>query len=306
MRIERLAGAAPERVLVTGAEGMIGRALLAGLEASGFRVEGFGRSELDVTNEEQVGDIVRTVRPDVIIHAAAYTGVDRAEADAEHAYLVNGYGTRNIAVAAEACGAKLVYLSTSHIFDGTAQVPYDEFAPANPVNIYGRSKWIGEYFAERLCSRFFIVRTSWVFDWYGGGFLQAIVRQAGGGDRIAITSDEIGCPTYAPDLAACIGRLLATSRYGIYHVTNGGFCSRYELAAAVCRLAGIRARLVPAGAAGEAPLRGAKRPAYAVLDAMALRLNGFPLLRPWEEAVADMIAAVRRHGDDAVPMQPPG
>jgi len=287
--LERYGGRLPSpRVMITGSEGMLGRALADRLSGCGYSVCGFGRAALDVTDEAAVTDAVVGLRPDIVIHAAALTDIDRAERDADLAYRVNGYGTRNVAAAAEAAGAKLVYISTDQVFDGEGDEPYDEFARVNPVNVYGRSKWIGEYFAERLSTRFFIVRTSWLFGPDGGGCTEKVLRLAAGAPYLAVADDRTSCPTYTPDLADSIASLIGTSRYGIYHITNAGACTRLQLAETVCRLAGIEAEVRPLPSAHA--VRLARRPAYTVLEPAALRLNGFAQPRPWQEALGSMLA----------------
>jgi dTDP-4-dehydrorhamnose reductase len=276
------------RVLITGANGQIGKEVAALLAAKGCEVIGFSKPQLDVTDEQAVRKAIYERQPDIVLHAGAYTKVDQAEADADRAYAINGYGTRNVAVAAEAVGAKMIYISTDYVFDGSSDMPYDEFSPVNPINVYGRSKWIGEYFTERLCSRFFIVRTSWVFGTQGTNFIKTIMKQASATDSVNVTDDQIGCPTYTKDLAESIAGMMGTSRYGIYHISNTGSCSRYELAKTVFSLAGLNVNVQPV--ASDRFVRLAKRPAYTVLDHMALRLNGFPLLRPWQEAVMEMMS----------------
>lgn len=142
------------KVIVTGAKGQLGMDVVHLLEHKGYKVYGYGREELDITNFDQVKQVISEVKPDVVIHAAAYTKVDLAESERDQAFLVNAYGTRNVAVASETVGAKLVYISTDYVFDGTAKKPYNEFAPTSPLNVYGKSKLAGEQFVRDLHSKF--------------------------------------------------------------------------------------------------------------------------------------------------------
>ncbi|EPR26456.1 MULTISPECIES: dTDP-4-dehydrorhamnose reductase [Geobacillus] len=272
------------KVVVTGAKGQLGTDLVHLLADRGYKVYGYGRDELDITNFEQVKQVISEVNPDVVIHAAAYTKVDLAESEPDQAFLINAYGTRNVVVASEAIGAKLVYVSTDYVFDGTANVPYNEFAPTNPLSVYGKSKLAGEQFVRDLHSKFFIVRTSWVYGKHGNNFVKIMLKLAQERDELMVVHDQIGCPTYTVDLANCILELIQTEKYGIYHVSNSGHCSWYEFAKAIFEEAGIEVKVNPC-TTKDFP-RPAPRPAYSVLDHMALQLNGFREMREWRVALA--------------------
>ncbi|SFA57969.1 dTDP-4-dehydrorhamnose reductase [Anoxybacillus pushchinoensis] len=272
------------KVVVTGAKGQLGTDLVHLLADRGYKVYGYGRDELDITNFEQVKQVISEVNPDVVIHAAAYTKVDLAESEPDQAFLINAYGTRNVVVASEAIGAKLVYVSTDYVFDGTANVPYNEFAPTNPLSVYGKSKLAGEQFVRDLHSKFFIVRTSWVYGKHGNNFVKTMLKLAQERDELMVVHDQIGCPTYTVDLANCILELIQTEKYGIYHVSNSGHCSWYEFAKAIFEEAGIEVKVNPC-TTKDFP-RPAPRPAYSVLDHMALQLNGFREMREWRVALA--------------------
>lgn len=276
------------KVLVTGAGGQLGRDLVIRLERCGHEVHGFGRAELDVTDMTQVTAVCQSVRPDAIVHSAAYTKVDAAESGPDEAFRINAFGTRNVAWGASVVGAKLVYVSTDYVFDGGATSPIDEFQPASPVNVYGRSKLAGEQFVRQLLARHFIVRTSWVFGPFGGNFVKTMLRLAGERDRIAVVNDQIGCPTYTGDLADCIAAFIETNRYGTYHVSNAGACSWFEFAKAIFAAAQLEVQVDPIPTA--AYPYPAKRPLYSVMDPMSLRLNGFPAMRDWKEALAECLA----------------
>jgi dTDP-4-dehydrorhamnose reductase len=271
------------KVVVTGAKGQLGTDLVDLLTDRGYEVYGYGRKELDITNFDQVYQVINNVTPDVVIHAAAYTKVDLAESEPDQAFLVNAYGTRNVSVASEAVGAKLVYVSTDYVFDGTANTPYNEFSPTNPMSVYGKSKLAGEQFVRDLHSKFFIVRTSWVYGKNGNNFVKTMVKLARERDELKVVNDQVGCPTYTVDLANCILELIQTEKYGIYHVSNSGHCSWYEFAKAIFEEAGIEVKVNPC-TTKDFP-RPAPRPAYSVLEHMALRLNGFKEMPNWRDSL---------------------
>ncbi|MDQ0162551.1 dTDP-4-dehydrorhamnose reductase [Aeribacillus alveayuensis] len=275
------------KVVVTGAKGQLGTNLVHLLADRGYEGYGYGREELDITKFDQVKQVITKARPDVVIHAAAYTKVDLAESDPDQAFLINAYGTRNVAVASEAVGSKLVYISTDYVFDGMANEPYKEFAPTNPLSVYGKSKLAGEQFVRDLHSRFFIVRTSWVYGKHGNNFVKTMLKLAEERDELMVVHDQVGCPTYTVDLANCILELIQTEKYGVYHVSNSGHCSWYEFAKAIFEEAGIKVKVNPCKKK-DFP-RPAPRPSYSVFEHMALRLNGFTKMRYWREALSEFI-----------------
>lgn len=218
------------RVLITGAEGQLGIELVNRLQAYGYETFGFGRDELDITDNVQVSRVFGQVNPQLVIHAAAYTNVNGAELESDQAYLVNETGTAIVASAAEQLRAKLVYVSTDYVFDGTSAEPYNENHSTSPLNVYGKSKLAGEQAVQRLHSRFFVVRTSWMYGMYGDNFLMKMLRLSQERDKLSIVDDQTASPTYTADLAECMIRLVQTEHYGIYHVSNSGECSWYEFA----------------------------------------------------------------------------
>jgi dTDP-4-dehydrorhamnose reductase len=285
------------RIIVTGAAGQLGVDLVKVLRTAGHEVFAYDRAEMDITDLCAVRARLLLIAPDAVVHSAAYTAVDRAETDVEQAFLVNAYGTRNIAVAAAEVNAKLVYLSTDYVFDGTAATARTEFDPVHPLSVYGRSKLAGEQFVQQFHTRYFIVRTAWVYGKHGSNFVYTMLRLGAERGGVQVVADQVGAPTYTVDLAETIARLLPTSQYGIYHVTGGGSCSWYEFAQAIFAAAASHAALDPARApspyasvtvtpctTAEFP-QAATRPAYSVLDAQALRLGGFPTMRHWRDAL---------------------
>ena len=274
------------RIVITGGGGQVGRALTATL-ADRHAVLPLTHQECDVADLGAIDRIVAE-RPDLVIHAAAWTQVDGAALDPERAERINGRGTRNVALACQRLDVPIVYLSSNEVFDGRAETPYGELADPAPINPYGRSKLSGERYVQMLLRRFYIVRTAWVFGPGGNNFVSKILRLARGGEPLRLVTDEISSPTYAPDLAAAIGCLIETGVYGIFHLTNHGICSRFEYARALRDQAGL----------GDRPLqsirladfsRPSTPPPYSALANHSASDLGI-VLRPWPIALAEYLA----------------
>jgi dTDP-4-dehydrorhamnose reductase len=275
------------KILVTGANGQLGQELVHLPARPDIEIAGFGRGELDVTEPEQCRNVIGSYKPEVVIHCAAYTKVDQAESEPDEAYRVNADGTRNAALAAEQIGAKFVYISTDYVFDGKANAPYRENDRPDPQSVYGKSKLAGEQLVQSLSSRYFIVRTSWVYGKYGSNFVKTMLRLAEERDRLKVVNDQVGSPTYTLDLAQFLLELVKTDHYGIFHVSNTGACSWYEFAKAIFEERGLHVQVEPCATA-EFP-RPAPRPAYSVLDHGAIRAHGLKPLRPWREALRSFL-----------------
>lgn len=276
------------RVMVTGGKGQLGTEVTRYLQERGYEVYSCGKSELDITDAAQVSQTVGEIRPDVIVHTAAYTKVDLAETEIDEAYKINAYGTRNLAVAAEEAGAKIVYISTDYVFEGNGQDPYHEFMDCHPNSIYGKSKLAGEQMVQQCSTKFFILRTSWVFGKYGNNFVKTMLKLAQNNRELNVVDDQFGSPTYTYDLAQFIEQIIQTKLYGIYHTSNTGFCTWYEFARAIFAGAGVKDMQVNPVGTKDFP-RPAPRPANSRLDHMAIRLNGLPDFRHWREALADYL-----------------
>ncbi|WEG13164.1 dTDP-4-dehydrorhamnose reductase [Pullulanibacillus sp. KACC 23026] len=279
------------KVLVTGAKGQLGQDVVRLFTEAGHEVIGLGREDLDITNSNDVWRCLEALRPEVVIHSAAYTAVDQAESDVEGAFLVNAYGTRNMAAASEAVEAKLVYMSTDYVFNGESDQPYNEFEATSPLGVYGKSKHAGEQFVRELHSRFFIARTSWVFGAHGGNFVKTMLRLAETQPQLKVVHDQRGCPTYTVDLANCLLKMIETSQFGTYHVSNSGVCTWYEFAKTIFEKKGISIDVVPV-TTEEFP-RPARRPKNSAFDHMALRLNGFEELPDWQNALDRFLDEVK-------------
>ncbi|BCJ87796.1 dTDP-4-dehydrorhamnose reductase [Effusibacillus dendaii] len=274
------------RVLVTGANGQLGKDVVKILSER-HEVHGFGRDRLDITDLTQCREVVRSIRPDIIIHAAAYTAVDLAESEEDQAYRLNALGTRNIALASREVEGKICYISTDYVFDGMAESPYREYDHTNPINVYGKSKHAGEQFVQTMTTKHFIVRTSWVYGLHGNNFVKTMLKLGKERESLQVVNDQIGSPTYTVDLAHFLEQLITTDFYGIYHATNAGVCSWFEFANAIFEESGITVNVNPC-TTEEFP-RPAARPNYSVLDHMAIRTNGLSDLRHWREALKDFM-----------------
>ncbi|MEW9699972.1 dTDP-4-dehydrorhamnose reductase [Paenibacillus sp. SI8] len=274
------------KILVTGANGQLGQDLVKHL-GNEHEVFGLGRDQLDITNENQCYKVISDLKPDAIIHSAAYTAVDRAEAEEDLAYRINAFGTRNLAVAAEKIGTRLCYISTDYVFDGTASKPYREYDTTNPQSIYGKSKRAGERLVESISSRYFIVRTSWVYGLYGVNFVKTMLKLAQDRDTLKVVNDQIGSPTYTVDLAQFLERLVQTEKFGVYHASNSGFCSWFDFACAIFEESGLHIKVEPC--ATEEFQRIASRPRYTAMEHLAIRANGFEDLRHWREGLTEFL-----------------
>ena len=275
------------RVLVTGARGMLARALLRELERRGHEVVGLGRDALDVTDADAVERAVREWAPDVVVQCAAYTRVDDAETDEATAFAVNAEGTRNVARACRVIGARLVYPSTDYVFDGRATSPYRPDHPPAPLNAYGRSKLAGEE-AAREAGDWVVARTSWLYGAGGRNFVSTILRRAMEGVPLRVVDDQRGTPTWTGTLAVTLAGLLeADVPSGIYHTTGRGDTTWFAFACEALRLAGIEAEIVPVPT--EAFPTPARRPRYSVLDCSSTEAVVGPL-PDWREALAKAMA----------------
>lgn len=276
------------RVLVTGASGQLGRELVDAF--SDHDVVACDHAALDVGDRDLVRAAVAGTGPDAVVHAAAWTDVDGCEANPDRALRVNALGTRHVVEAARLVGARICYLSTDYVFDGIADRPYDEWDSPNPLSVYGRSKLGGEM---ELAPHDTVVRTSWVCGRHGPNFVRTIVDRAAQGQDLRVVADQHGCLTLAADLAGMVRRLVVDRRPGVYHVTNQGATTWYQLARDALAVAGLDPdRVRPVDTIELDPPRPAARPPYAVLDNAALRLSGVPLLPDHHDALERLVPDV--------------
>lgn len=277
------------RVLVTGAGGQLGRDVVAAF--AGNDVIEATHGSLDVTDRDQVLGAITTVRPDIVVHAAAWTAVDACETDPDRAFAVNALGSRHVADGCARAGSHLCAISTDYVFDGSATRPYREWDATNPLGEYGRSKLAGEREILTLVPTASIVRTSWLCGAGGANFVKTMIRLATGStEPVRVVDDQHGCPTFTADLAGAIRALAVSRRPGLFHVTNQGPTTWWDFARSV--FAGVRAdpeRVVPITTAELDPPRAAPRPLFSVLDNAALRLSGLPLLADHHEPLERLI-----------------
>ncbi|WML41203.1 dTDP-4-dehydrorhamnose reductase [Neobacillus sp. OS1-2] len=272
------------RVVVTGAAGQLGQDVVLELVRKNHEVIGTDRTKLDITNELNVLAFISEVKPDVILHCAAYTNVDAAEENEKLAYQINASGTEYLAKAAAQIGAKMLYVSTDYVFDGSASEPYEVEQQTKPIGAYGRTKLAGEELLQRNLKEFFIVRTAWVFGIHGNNFVKTMIRLGAERGEVGVVHDQVGSPTYTVDLATFMVELMETDKYGIYHATNSGVCSWYEFAVEIFKQASLKVIVNPL-TSDQFP-RPAARPNYSVLSKKKITEQGLTPLRDWKEALA--------------------
>lgn len=283
------------KILITGGKGQLGTELFTCLENKKTEigipsiltekndVTSIDVDVLDITDLNQVEDYFKKHKFDCIINCAAYTNVDKCEEDLETAFKVNAIGPRNLAIAAEKIGAKLIHISTDYIFSGEGTQPFVEWDNPAPQSIYGKTKALGERYVSEFCSRYFIIRTAWLYGYYGNNFVKTIMRVAKEQGEIKVVDDQRGNPTNAADLAHHILKLAVTEEYGIYHGTGTGECSWYDFAVKIVEFAKINAKVKPC-TTEEFP-RPAKRPAYSSLENMMFKVTVGDDFRQWEVAL---------------------
>jgi dTDP-4-dehydrorhamnose reductase len=271
------------KILVTGANGQLGHDILLNLAARGIDGIPADIADFDITQAAATEQFIAAHQPDAVIHCAAYTAVDKAEDDAEVCQLINVTGTENIACACQKINAKMVYISTDYVFPGTGDIPYETSAQTAPLSIYGKTKLVGEIAVQQLLTRYFIVRTSWVFGRNGNNFVKTMLRLGKEREEVNVVSDQIGSPTYTVDLAHLLVDMAFSELYGIYHATNEGFCSWAEFAMEIFRQAGISTR-VNFISSDQFPTR-AHRPLNSRLSKASLNDAGFRRLPTWEDAL---------------------
>lgn len=279
------------RIAVLGSGGQLGHELCARLPGD---VLPLTRAQADLTDAEQTWSTLTELQPDVVINCAAYNLVDRAESEPDAAFAANAHGVQELASTCNGLGAALVHFSTDYVFglDQARCTPYLESDTPGAVSVYGRSKLAGEHFVRSICPKHYVIRTCGLYSLWGSGgkggnFVETMLRVAGQGKPLRVVDDQVCTPSYAVDVAQAVIPLIATKRYGLYHVTNSGSCTWFELARTIFELAGVQADLTPisSGEYGAA----ARRPAYSVLASTKL-----PPLRSWQQALAAYLDERRR------------
>ncbi len=269
---------------------MLGRDLLPLLSAK-HEVLGRDIQDFDITDRKRVQEEIAACRPDVVIHAAAYTDVDGCETRSDLAFAVNGEGALHVALGCAHVGSRMIHLSTDYVFDGKSEIPYPEGFPPNPLSVYGKSKLQGELYVQKVLEDYLIVRTEWLYGRHGKNFVDTILRLAGQQGELRVVNDQRGSPTFTKDLSQAMGRLVIEETPGILHVTNSGSCTWFEFAQKILNLTpspGRKARVIPISSAELA--RPAQRPANSVLDCSRFeRITGFHM-RNWEEGLKEYLS----------------
>lgn len=273
------------KVLITGSKGQLGSELVE-LLSKDNEVYGFGHKELDVTDKIRVMKVVSKIVPDLVIHCAALVDADGCETNIKTAFDVNIIGTGNVSIASKITKSKMVYISSDYVFDGEKNSPYLEYDIPNPISIYGISKYAGEQIVRHYLEKFFIVRTAWLYRRVGENFVNTIINLAKDKKELKVVNDQVGSPTYVPDLAKAISTLISTDYYGIYHITNSGKVSWYEFTKKILKYADIKdVKVSPISS--EELNRPAPRPKYSVLKNLNLEKKKIYKMRNWELALRD-------------------
>ena len=274
-------------ILVTGSTGQLGSDVVKELLKRGYSTLSPNRSELNLCSEDNIRNYILNSNCEAIVHCAAYTQVDKAEDEKDLCIKINATATKHIVKCAKILDIPMIYISTDYVFDGTKDGEYTENDETNPINIYGESKLAGEKYVQEILDKYYIVRTSWVFNINGKNFIETMLRLSKANNQLSIVNDQIGSPTYTRDLSRLLVDMLETNKYGLYHATNEGYCSWYEFANTIFKLANINID-IKAINSNEYASR-AKRPLNSKLSKDKLIEYGFKPLPHWEDALKDYL-----------------
>lgn len=283
------------RVLITGAKGMLGSDLVKVFKQSSYEVIPCDINDFDITDITSTIKHIKDNKPDIILHPAAYTDVDACEVNEELAYKVNALGARNVAVACKELDIPMVYYSTDYIFDGTNSQGYKEFDQPGPLNAYGRTKLAGERFVQQILDKFYVIRISWLCGHNGKNFIKTILRIARENKELTIVNDQTGSPTFTLDVAKATLQLVQKPTYGIYHITNSGYCTWFQFAKEICEFAGLNANIKPITT--KEFNRPALRPEYSILNNYHWKLEGYHPLKSYKEALEEYLAVELKRGN---------
>ena len=275
------------RILITGSKGQLGLELSKQLSRyKDCELILTDRNNLNIVDFDEVERVILASKPNVVINCAAHTAVDLCETDIENAYKINALGPRNLAIVCEKIGAKLIQVSTDYVFNGNGISPYREDDMTSPNSIYGRSKLMGENFVKEFCSKYFIVRTAWLYG-NGNNFVRTMIRLSETNKELNVVDDQIGSPTSTADLSRAIINLIDTEYYGVYHGTCEGQCGWYEFAKKIFEIKNIDIKVNPV--TSEEFKRPAPRPAYSVLDNFMFKLVNLNTFRQWEDSLEEYL-----------------
>ncbi len=283
-------------IYVTGVGGQLGHDVIAELYSRGLDYIAPSHDELDLCDKGAVLEFFNSNDIDAVMHCAAYTAVDKAESEPDLCNRINADAT---AFLAECCAERdipLMYISTDYVFPGSGSLPYDVDDPKGPLQVYGKSKLLGESAVLAACSKYFIVRVSWVFGSNGGNFVKTILRLASERDSISVVADQVGSPTYTRDLAVLLCSMIVTKSYGIYHATNEGFCSFYDFACEIVRLSGSTLDVV--SITSDQYAAAAARPLNSRLSKSSLDVAGFNRLPTWQDALSRYLKEINQNAMD--------
>ena len=296
------------KILITGSNGQLGNELqkiistgkaeigAVSKEIKNAEVFAMDVDTLDITNLEQVKKVLNEVKPDVVINCAAATNVDGCEANQDLAFKINSLGPRNLAMVAEELGAKIVQVSTDYVFSGVGETPLKESDLVAPVSVYGKTKLLGEEFVRDFSSKYYIVRTAWLYGYVGHNFVYTMMKLGKDRDTLSVVNDQLGNPTHANDLAYHILKLIQTEEYGVYHCTGKGECSWFDFASEIMKLSGRNCTVNPCTSEEYKSMypNSADRPAYSSLDNMMLRCTVGDEMRDWKDALKTFMDNVEK------------
>lgn len=295
------------KILITGSKGQLGNEIIAIIKngeaevgkisekIKNAQIKAVDIDELDITDRKEVEAIIQKEKPDVVINCAAATNVDGCESNVERAFLINSIGPRNLAIEVEKVKGKLCHISTDYVFSGKGATPIKEYENTSPASVYGKTKLLGEKYVENFCSRFYIVRTAWLYGAVGKNFVYTMIQLGKSKEQIKVVNDQRGNPTNANDLAYHILKLIETEEYGIYHCTGEGECSWFEFAEEIMKLAELNCCVNPCSSDEYEAV--AQRPSYSSLDNMMLRCTIGNRMRPWQDALKEFINKVKNSND---------
>lgn len=286
------------KVLVTGVKGQLGFDVVNELIKRGHNAVGVDVSEMDITDAESVNRVMQKVKPDAVIHCAAWTAVDAAEDNEDKVRLVNAVGTENIVKECKALDCKMIYISTDYVFDGKGDRAWlPDCKDYRPLNVYGKTKLEGELAVSANLQKYFIVRIAWVFGVNGKNFIKTMLSVGKTHDTVRVVNDQVGTPTYTYDLARLLADMVESEKYGYYHATNeGGYISWYDFTKEIFRQAGYSTEVVPV-TTEEYGLSKAARPFNSRLDKSKLVENGFKPLPEWQDALSRYLKEINYGAD---------
>lgn len=279
------------RFLVTGVKGQLGHDVMDELALRGHEGVGVDVEEMDITDAQAVERVMSSVQVDGVIPCAAYTAVDAAEDNQDLCMKINAEGTENICRMCKKMDLPIMYISTDYVFDGEGERPWEPEDEKKPLNVYGKSKYLGELAVQKYLEKYYIVRIAWVFGVNGNNFIKAMLNKAKTTNQVSVVSDQTGSPTYTRDLAVLLVDMMETDHYGVYHATNEGICNWYEFAKEIFAQAGIQMEVTPISS-DQYPAK-ATRPHNSRMNKDKLEEKGFRRLPPWQDALGRYLEIIR-------------